>query len=283
MGILYFVTWRELPGLAADDRLVASMLRERGHDVHAAAWDDPDVRWSAPDAIVVRSCWDYHLRTAEFGAWLDRLEDMAAPLWNPAALLRWNAHKGYLVELADRGLPVVPTELLRAGDDTPLDAILHRNGWDRAVVKPAVGASAWGARTVRPDDRTALGEWREQDLLVQPLVPEVATEGEWSLVYIGGCFSHAVRKRPGAEDFRVQHELGGSIEATAPPGDAVETAGRILGALAGPWLYARIDVVCTGDGVRLMEAELLEPSLFLDLDERAPARFADAIEATIRG
>jgi hypothetical protein len=280
------VTWHGLLDLANDDRLAAALLRSRGSEVAALAWDDPDADWSRFDAIVLRSCWDYHLRPAEFGAWIDRIEEAGARLWNPPALARWNAHKGYLLDLAAAGCAVVPTALLPRGDPSDLGALLADRGWSRAVLKPAIAASAFGARRIGPDDAgdDDLAPWRsEHDLLVQPFLDEIAEAGEWSLIFMGGTFSHAVHKRPGHGDFRVQYELGGSMETSVPPGPALAAAHRVLEAVPGPWLYARVDGVVTAGGFLLMELEMLEPSLFLDREVGAPARLADAIERVARG
>lgn len=279
------VTWSGLPGLAADDRLAADALRARGAAVMAAAWDDASVDWAAFDAVVLRSCWDYHLRPAEFLRWIDRLEAAGARLWNPAPVVRWNAHKGYLLDLADAGWPIVPTALLRRGDRTDLADLLRERRWHDAVLKPAIGASAWGARRISADatDAQDLEPWRAgHDLLVQPFMTEIAASGEWSLMFIGGAFSHAVRKRPGGGDFRVQYELGGSLEPLAPPDPALALAGDILAAAPGAWIYARVDMVLTDRGFLLMELELLEPSLFLEHAEGAAQRLAGAIERVAR-
>lgn len=239
------VTWRGLPDLAADDRLLRDALVRRGVDASAVVWDDPRVDWSAFDAIVVRSTWDYHLRIDEFRAWIDRLDGL--PLWNPPAILRWNTHKAYLLDLAARGIDVVPTTYMPAG----------------AVVKPAVSATAH--RTM----------FLDYDLLIQPFVPEVAREGELSFVFLGRAFSHAVRKRPRADDFRVQPEFGGSVEPYAPPPELIAQAERIAATLGDSWLYARVDAVVRDGRLLLMELEATEPSLFLDAV--SAARLADAL------
>lgn len=213
--LIALVTWRGLPELAPDDRLLRDALLRRGVDARAAVWDDASVEWPAFDAIVVRSTWDYHKRIDEFRAWLASMDGL--PLWNPPSVLRWNTHKSYLLEL-----------------------------------------------------QTA-----EDDLLVQPFVPEVVSAGELSFVFLGKRFSHAVRKRPGHGDFRVQTEFGGSVERFTPCADFVAQAEGIAAALGDEWLYARIDCVARDGRLILMELEATEPSLFLDAE--SAERFADAI------
>lgn len=277
-----FVTYANLPHLSDDDRLAVGDLRRRGAEVEPAVWDDPDVRWSRYDRVVIRSCWDYHKRLEEFLGWLDRMEREEVPLWNPARVVRGNVDKAYLAELAATGLPVVPTAHLERGAAADLAGLLDAWGWDEVVIKPSVSASAFRTRKIgRAEAAEAQRELDEilaaSGVLIQPFMAEIQSGGEWSLIFLGGDFSHAVLKRPRAGDFRVQQELGGSAELAVPPDSLIEQARAILRQIPGPWLYARVDGVETGGAFTLMELELTEPSLFLELAPQAPARFAAAI------
>ncbi|HYG63391.1 MAG TPA: hypothetical protein VEL74_12475, partial [Thermoanaerobaculia bacterium] len=95
--------------------------------------------------------------------------------------------------------------------------------------------------------------------------------------------SHAVIKRPKSGDFRVQIDHGGSAAPADPPAAVLERAERILAAVAGPWLYARVDgcVLSGRRGFHLMELEMLEPSLFFAQDPLAPGRFAAALAGVL--
>lgn len=286
-----FATSAAWPELTPDDRLAVEPCRARGMRVSPAVWSDPRVAWSDFDAIVIRSTWDYHRRFAEFDRWIAMLERSRCPVWNPCRLLRWNANKLYLAELELRGVPIVPTALLPSGSASTVRDVMDAHGWDDVVVKPTVSATAYGTRRVRRRDLDPRGDRDAAagdvaaldvgDLLVQPLVPEIETAGEWSVVFLGGAFSHSVRKRPVAGDFRVQTEFGGSAVAERAPARVVEAAERVVGAAAGPWLYARVDGVETAGGFLLMELEMLEPLLFLELVADAPERFAEAIGAVV--
>jgi glutathione synthase/RimK-type ligase-like ATP-grasp enzyme len=277
-----FVTYAELPDLSADDRLAVEELRRRGAEVETAVWDDPGVRWFSYDRVVIRSCWDYHHRVDEFLAWLDRMEGEGIPLWNPARVVRGNVDKAYLGELAAAGLPVVPTVHLERGAAVDLAGLLGEREWSEAVIKPSVSASAF--RTLRVSGAEAVAAQRELDellersgALIQPFLAEVQTAGEWSLIFLGGEYSHATLKRPRAGDFRVQQELGGSADAARPRPALIEQARAVAAAIPEPWLYARVDGVEIDGVFTLMELELIEPSLFLVSDPQAPARFAEAI------
>jgi glutathione synthase/RimK-type ligase-like ATP-grasp enzyme len=280
--LIAFVTHAGLPGLSADDRLAVEELRRRGAGVEPAVWDDPGVRWSTYDRVVIRSCWDYHLRPDAFLGWLDRLEGEGVPLWNPVPVVRGNVDKAYLGDLAAAGLPVVPTVRLERGEAVDLAGLLDGRGWTEAVIKPSISASAFRTLRIGPGEATAAQKTLDELLassgaLVQPFLREIQSGGEWSLAFLGGEYSHAVLKKPGAGDFRVQVELGGSADPAVPPPALVEQARRVVERIPGPWLYARVDGVAIDGTFTLMELELTEPSLFLMADDQAPARFAEAI------
>jgi hypothetical protein len=208
-------TQAALPDLYADDRLLIPALAARGVHAGAAVWDDPSVDWTTFDAVVVRSCWDYHLKHDAFLAWVARLEHAGVAVWNPPAVIRWNAEKGYLRQLDDRDVRIVPTRWIERGSAGSLHDVLHDAGWERAVVKPAISASAhetWRtSRQSATDDEARFRRMVQRGrVLVQPFMEAVVSTGEWSHVFIGGEFSHAMLKRARSGDFRVQSEHGGS-------------------------------------------------------------------------
>lgn len=279
-----------LPSLADDDRLLMAALGARKIDASPAVWDDDRVDWGRFSCVVVRSCWDYHLRPDAFHRWIERLEKAGVAVWNPPATIRWNADKSYLRDLAARGVSAVPTAWMEQGDATSLSDVLRTHGWDRAVVKPAVSASAhetWTtdrARSAHDESRFRALTARTRTL-VQPFVEEVVEKGEWSLVFIDGAYSHAVLKRPRAGDFRVQEEHGGSAQVLEPSAEVIASARGVLAA-AGPMgtgsLYARVDGCVVGDAFVLMELELIEPTLYLGTSRTAADRLADAVLERLR-
>ncbi|HEX2190444.1 MAG TPA: hypothetical protein VHG51_16165 [Longimicrobiaceae bacterium] len=283
MTTVLFATSEEHPALTGDDRIAAEALRERGVGVEPLVWSRPGA--AAPDgvrAVVIRSCWDYHLREDAFRAWISALEERGTPLVNPPGLVRWNLHKGYLLELEARGIPVVPTARVRGGDERTLREHLDSAGWEEGVVKPAVSLSAYETWRVRRDDAAGhearFRRLRERgDVLVQRYLPEIVSGGEWSLVFFGDEFSHAVRKRPKPGDFRVQVEHGGSSRPEDPPRALVHAAARVLEVLPHPPTYARVDGVAVGGRFLLMELECIDPVLFFSAHPAAAARFAERI------
>lgn len=295
MPRLAFATYAGHPGLTPDDARVEPHL-PAGVALHAVPWDGRDIDWGSFDMVVLRTTWDYHLRPAEFRRWLDRLDAAGVEVSNPTPVLRWNLEKTYLRELAAEGVETVPTVWLRRGARVELAALAAGRGWGRVVVKPTVGATSHGLFVAR-DPAAASGQERLDALLdrgaalAQPLLIEVERDGEWSLVFFDGEYSHAAIKRPRAGDVRVQTDFGGSVEAATPPAElrrwAAECVRRVARRLGpggdSPLLYARVDAVVTAGGPRLMELELIEPQLFLDLAAGAARRFAGALARRLGG
>lgn len=276
-------TAAEVPDLDDEGRLLQAALNERGADVEPAVWDT-DVDWSAYDVVVVRSTWDYAERLPEFLAWADRA-DGATMLLNQAEVLRWNTDKRYLAELERAGVPIVPTQFLEpgAGPGHGYEHVEH-------VVKPVVSA---GSRdTLRLGDHElerSRGHVERllaagRPVMVQPYLHQVDEQGETALLYVDGEFSHAMRKgpllTPGMDlvsGLFAQEEMSPRDPSPAER----ELADAVLAALPphlpADLLYARVDLLPSDDGPRLLELELTEPSLFLDHFPPAAKTLADAV------
>ncbi|MFP4311901.1 MAG: RimK family alpha-L-glutamate ligase [Nitriliruptoraceae bacterium] len=268
-----------------DDRPLLDALAAAGHEPALLVWDDPAVRWADQDAVVVRTVWDYHHRRDEFLAWAAQVSGVTA-LFNPPEVLRWNTHKSYLLELEERGAPVVPTAWLAHGDRVDLGALAKARGWHDLVLKPAVGAGGHEVQRVDPDTgQAALDRLLEAgDALVQPYLDAIATAGELSVVLIDGEVSHAVRKRPAPGGLLVQIEHGGAYEPlTEVPDDAAALARWVVSATGYDLLYARVDLVPDAVGTwQLTELEVAEPGLYLHLVEDSAARLVTALERRLR-
>jgi glutathione synthase/RimK-type ligase-like ATP-grasp enzyme len=279
-------TSAESPGINPDDELLVRYLAESGVAAHPVLWNDGAVDWSAFDAVLIRTTWDYHEQYTRFLGWLAHLDQLGVPMINPNPMLRWNSDKRYLLELPPLGISIIPTQIAHAGE---LRAVLAPMRGRTVVVKPTVSGSAWntvrGVAGTEDFERTMAKLPQHLDYLVQPFVPEVAQEGEWSLLFFGGQYSHAVCKRPKDDDYRVQREFGGSVNLTTPPSEALAEARHALAAVAamserrnfGRISYARIDGVRSGGQFLIMEIELIEPFLFLGDVPEASRSFAAAI------
>jgi len=282
------VTCAAHPDLSPDDRLLLPALGAAGFEPLARRWDDPHEPWASHAAVVLRSCWDYHHRAEEFHAWLDRLERVGARAFNPVPVLRWNADKRYLRDLEAAGIEVVPTAWVDERQGGSLAALAGARGWRRVVVKPSVSATAFetwrtGPDVTDDDERRFRRLTGERPALVQPYLPEIEN-GELSLVFLGGEYSHAVLKRPRPGDFRVQTDFGGTVEPARPEAHVIATAARALRAAPGGTLYARVDLCLVAGRVQLMELELLEPALFFATEPESLGRFAEAlVPRTLRG
>ncbi|BFI94884.1 MAG: ATP-grasp domain protein [Rhodanobacter sp.] len=274
------------PGVYPDDaHFVATLARLGVHSV-PCIWNDPDVDWTRFDAVLIRTVWDYFQRYPQFLQWLDTLDALGVPTVNDSRLLRWNSDKRYLLELARHGVEIIPTRLAHTAQ---LPSALQAMRGQDAVVKPAVSGGAW--RTLRgsaddPAFAQAVAALPDSDWLVQPFVAEIQRDGEWSLLFFDNDYSHAVRKRPKAGDYRVQGEHGGSAELANAPTAALAGARSVLAAVqrAGHAMpaYARIDGVMQDGRFLLMEAELIEPFLHLAARPDAAERYAERLAARVR-
>jgi hypothetical protein len=258
----------------AEHQPIIDGLSRRGVDGVVVAWDDPGFDWTAVDAAVLRSTWDYHLRRDSFLAWTRKVPR----LLNPARVVEWNSHKGYLKELEARAAHTVPTLWVPRGPPPLLVQLLSAHGWSEAVVKPCVSASAH--QTVR----FSLSDWKHaQDMLavicatgdamVQPYLKAVETHHERSLIFIDGVFSHAVRREP----VLITHRFA-ATRVTAEDDELWIAENALRGLETGPLLYARVDLIRDDrNDVRVMELELIEPALYLYLCPEAAQSLADAI------
>lgn len=275
-----FVTWPvpDEAALYSDDAVLVRELAARGAHAESVAWDEPGRDWGAFDIAVIRSTFDYIDDVPAFLAALDRMERAGCRVLNPMDVVRWNADKSYLTELAKRGVPVVPTWLGGAAAAGDVAAALDAMGAAAAIVKPAVGGGGSGVRRVPV---AAVGTALAPGLLAQPLVPAIATEGEWSFIYIDRQPSHTLLKRPASGDFRVQSIYGGTLRQAPASAADQAAADAILAAVPFDLLYARLDLVRLDGRLAVMELEFIEPILSFDLVPEAAGRLAVATLARL--
>lgn len=285
-------TCAELPHLDDDETPLVRALAARGVEVSHPVWDAGDAPFLEADLTVIRSTWDYTSKVEAFVAWAGRVDASGDRLCNQASIVRWNSHKGYLLELNAKGVPIVPTRLLPAGTSCDLVRLARDAGWrDGVVAKPAVSAGSRDSIMVTPAGLAQAQGYFDRllptrDLLVQPFVPGIA-EGELSLIYLehqGALrFAHAVNKVPARGDFRSQPEFRAEVVAADPPPAWRAAADHALASVHGRLLYARVDLVAGDDGVPwLMELELIEPCLYLGWAPASAQLLADAVVARLR-
>ena len=276
-----FVTSAEHRNLVADDLILAAALERRGARVVPVVWTETAPEATGCDLLLLRSCWDYHLRPEAFLSWVNEASRYAC-LVNSPEIVRWNMDKRYLRDIEEHGFAVPKTILLARGSSGDLAQIMSASGLDAVVAKPAISLSAFETHLVQADEAEKFtGKLNQllltRDMLVQEFIPEITSEGEWSIIFIGGEFSHAVKKFPKGGDFRVQHEYGGSAELAKPSELMLDTSGAILRKFAPQAVYCRADVVPRGQGVTLMELELIDPVLHFELAPNGAERMAELL------
>ncbi len=266
-----------LDGYVSDDELAIGPLGELGWDVVTVSWRDETVDWNDFEIVVIRTTWDYHREPNAFLDVLQRIESSKARLENPLDVVKWNLDKRYLQELDAKAVPIVPTVWDGVYDDESFGNWLKKLGTDELILKPTVSATAEHTYRLREFDPTLSEVFSERPFMVQPFLPSIVTEGEYSLFYFAGAYSHTILKAPKAADFRVQEEHGGIITAVEPSVELRNAGRRAFDLIQPSPLYARVDLVRTEtDGFAVMELELIEPALYLRMDADAHVRFAAA-------
>jgi glutathione synthase/RimK-type ligase-like ATP-grasp enzyme len=284
---LALITFGGLPQGTESERLMLPHLAAAGIQTEIVDWRSADRDFSKFDLIVLRSCWDYHLRVSEFIDWLQRVAQ-ATPVLNAADTVLWNYNKFYLREVEALGVEIAPTIFVNDTGRIASSEWHQIRSWNKSVVKPAVSASAhktWLFESgAVPDEAELKSKMEGEPFLIQQYIPEIQTEGEISFVYIDGVFSHAVLKRVAAGDFRVQKEHGGSTELFHPDSTLLAQANQIAATVpqVRDSLYCRIDAIARGGKLVLMELELIEPELFSGLAEGAAEKFANAIARRVK-
>lgn len=275
-----------LQNILDDDRLLQDALTRRGVASVRVDWSRVDVDWSQYRAAVFRTTWDYFDRFAEFSRWLEQTARQTQ-LWNPPQLIRWNLDKHYLRNLQSRGIPIVDSLYIEAGDLEPLSEHLARSGWAEAVIKPCISGAA--RLTYRLNRRNAaeieaiLRPWIHREaFILQPFQSNILDMGEDSILVIGDQVTHAVRKITKPGDFRVQDDYGGTVHPHEPSSEQIDLALRAIRATGMESIYGRADLVRHNDGHwSVMELELIEPELWLRFHPPAADRLAEEIARRI--
>ena len=269
-----------IAAFALDEDLapLAGAIRRANGQPSIVAWDDPTVSWARFDAVVLRSPWDYTQRPVEFLDWCAHLDGQTR-LLNPINVVRWNTDKHYLADLQKSGVPVVESVFIEPGE-----AAGQFPDYAEFVVKPAIGAGSRDTQRYIRDERPAAVAHAQRlldenrSVLVQPYLADVDSAGETALIFFNGVFSHAIRKGPllsrGEGPTRALFATE-QISAREPSTAEFDAAHRALAAIPyGTLAYARIDLLPSADGPKLLELELTEPSLFFDYAPGSADRFA---------
>jgi hypothetical protein len=285
------VTCAEMPEVDVDEQPLLDALAAAGVDARACAWDDPTVDWSAGPLTVLRSTWNYADDRDGFLRWAQRVASQSTVLRNPLSVLGANTHKSHLATLARAGLPVVPTRWVARGGRAGSAAALRALPWRHVIAKPAIGGGSSGVRAFDLDDDEAIEAAAAHvnelqsigEVLVQPRLESIVTEGERDIVWIDGQCTHTVTKLT-----RLDGDEEQATAARAPTEQEHALVRRVLRTIPAmeqqELLYARVDVAPDELGtLRIIEVELVEPSLFLTLHEPAMVRLVRALGRGVSG
>jgi len=270
-----------MPKPDRDTGLLVDALARRDVTAQVVAWDAP-FDWSSCRLALIRSPWNYWRHLGAFLEWGEAVSQVTR-LLNPLSVIQWNCEKTYLFELQNAGLPILPTVHFRAGEPPSVDRLFANEFSGELVIKPTIGAGSNGALRARKDDLAFLPHLEvllsRSDALAQPYVPDVSANGEMSLIYFEGKYSHAIRKRPAEGDFRVQDQYGGTLHEHTPSPREMEIAEAAIAAVPETTLYGRVDLVYFEGQPAIMELEVIEPELFLRKSEKGVERFASALQS----
>ncbi|MEM7105727.1 MAG: hypothetical protein AAF502_21495 [Bacteroidota bacterium] len=282
MARIIFSTCEKWPTISASDSIVASALSNLGHQVEAATWNGPFNKFLDADLVVLRSTWDYHYHIKDFNMWLDRLQTNGVSVQNSVSTVKWNLSKSYITDLALNGIRTPDTVFVQTIND--IESAFDKNGWKKAVVKPAHGASGHLVECISRED---IPNWQlnvkehgqHRPWIIQEYLSDIEIAGELSMVFINRIYSHAVLKTPQPGEFRINGQYGGQSRRVEPKKSIIEKARHILETLEEKPLYVRIDgVLQNGEAFCLLELELIEPGLFYNLAPDKANMFAKAIE-----
>lgn len=273
-----FLTLEDRTGFSIYDHLLFEPLAKLDWLVEEIPWNRHNIEWSRFDAVVIRSTWDYQITPDKFLSTLEEIESVTK-LYNPVDICRWNLNKRYLRDLQSKGIQIIPTYWLEGLSKHSIESVFQASATKRLVAKPLIGANANDTFVLTLENPAswngAISVFADREVMLQPFIDSIQVEGEYSLFYFGGHFSHAVVKRPAEGDYRVQEEHGGIIASVNPDQDLIRAGAQAIKAIEKTLLYARVDLVKLESGQpALIEMELIEPSLYFEHCPNSAEMFA---------
>lgn len=279
---LGLVTCREFPELTEDDQLLIPAFKEKKIIARPVIWNDGPLPPNEYDLLIIRSPWDYYLSTAEYIAWMNKAASAGYKILNKPEVIKKNIHKSYIKELQRRGVLTADTMFIPKKSTLRLEEVFERKRFRKVVIKPAISAGAYETHLVSREEAEIFNPVAARileyaDLMIQDYIEEVETEGEYSLIFFNGEYSHAVLKMAQRGEFRTQPEFGGSIQSVKPPADLIDIAYEINDSLGFDTLYSRVDGIMSNDEFKLIELEMFEPRLYFAQNEKSVKRFVEAV------
>ena len=250
-----------------EDKLLQTALEKQGLTVCKKDWADPNFDWNTTKYAIFRTTWDYFERFDEFFSWLEETKHKTAFI-NSANIINWNIDKHYLQDLSKRGINIAPTRFIEKGAKITLTQLFEKKKWTEAVIKPAISGAARHTYRITPNNcKNYENIFQElitkESMLFQEFLNNITSNGEISLIMIGGKYTHAVKKIAKKGDFRVQDDHGGIVEKYTPNKEEINFAEECLEASPFNPIYARVDIVYDNNNLpSLSELELIEPELW---------------------
>jgi glutathione synthase/RimK-type ligase-like ATP-grasp enzyme len=264
------------------DKLLIEPMKNIGWNAEEISWRKENVNWNDYDAVIVRSTWDYQKDHKKFIDVLEKIDNSTAHLENNLDILKWNMNKNYLYDLKQKGIRIVDTIWENNFNISNAVKYFEKFKSNEIIIKPNISANADNTFRLTVEQMNINQQQLEKifenrEFMAQPFMQNIITEGEYSLFFFNGEFSHCVLKKPKENDFRVQEEHGGKFKSVVPTEQQIIIAKNIINKLSTIPLYARADLVRTADNdFALMELELIEPSLYFNMDEQSPIKFVKA-------
>lgn len=264
--MIVIATCEAYPNASAGIDLISEALMADGHEVRCIPWQHDDRKlFCEARCVLPLGVWDYAGDAAGFKQWVSAISDGGGKLLNTPDVVLNNMNKIYLLDLADKGINVTPTHYIRTPSLEQVRLVQQSEGWQDIVLKPVYGQSGNHVTRYSSDltcDATIFDS--EEGILVQPFIREIQLQGELSLCFITGAFSHAVCRMPAKHDWRANTRYDVSVSQVELAQGIIDQAAYCLEHLKEIPLYARVDGVVTQGRFMLTELELIEPALFFD-------------------
>ena len=269
-----------------EDKLLKNALEDKGLKVAKKNWADPDFDWTKTRCAIFRTTWDYFERFEEFFSWIESTKHKTSFI-NSSEIINWNIDKHYLQGLAKNGINIAPTLFIEEGNVITLSQLFKRTNWPEAVIKPAISGAARHTYRINSKNCYKFEDVfqkliKDECILFQEFLNNITTQGEISLIMIGGKYTHAVKKIAKIGDFRVQDDHGGSVKEYRATKEEVLFAENCLKASPFEPIYARVDIVNdNSNNLSLSELELIEPELWFRNNPTSANLLADEISSLI--
>ena len=270
----------DLSNFECYDNLIISPLREFGWDCDFVSWESRNIDWDQYKSVIIRSTWNYQEKFENFIKVLSEIDTSSAFLYNSIDIVKWNINKQYLNDLEEKKIEIVPSMFYMNFNSKEIYELFSSFNSKKLIIKPCISANADFTYILDQNSFNDIIDtlkvfFKKREFIIQPFIENIKFEGEYSLIFFGNKLSHALLKTPKNSDFRVQEEHGGILKSIINPEiDLIKFGERVIENLPEPCLYSRVDIVKHNNKFLLMEVELIEPSLYFNMDSKSSSRFA---------